>query len=118
MAAGRRSLLPRALARGVYYGLAHRSLISRAVAVKRRYVGWTVGGDPFRTLATGPKRRLRGQRRYIRGVQRRAASFNVDLRPDAWWDLWHYHADWDGWGNRGWSLRCAHLRALATVFQT
>jgi hypothetical protein len=43
--------------------------------------------------------------------------FDLDLRPDMWWDLWHYHADWDGWGNRGWRLRCEHLRALATVFQ-
>lgn len=34
-----------------------------------------------------------------------------------WWDLWHYHADWHGWGNRGWRLRRAHLSALATVFQ-
>jgi hypothetical protein len=61
---------------------------------------------------------LRGQRRYLRGVQRRAASFDLDVRPDMWWDLWHYHADWDGWGNRGWRLRYAHIRALSTVFQT
>jgi hypothetical protein len=60
---------------------------------------------------------LRGQRRYLNGVRRRAASFDLELRPDAWWDLWHYHADWDGWGNRGWKLRREHLRALVTVFQ-
>lgn len=35
-----------------------------------------------------------------------------------WWDLWHYHSDWDGWGNRAWYLRRAHVSALAKVFQT
>jgi hypothetical protein len=34
-----------------------------------------------------------------------------------WWDRWHYHADWEGWGNRGWGVRCAHIRALATVLK-
>ena len=33
-----------------------------------------------------------------------------------WWDLWHYHADWDGRGNLGWRLRRAHFTALAAVF--
>lgn len=76
-----------------------------------------VNGDPFRTSLSGPKRRLRGQGRYFRGVERRAASFELDVRADAWWDHWHYHADWEGWGNRGWRLRRAHLGALITVFQ-
>jgi hypothetical protein len=77
-----------------------------------------MAGDPFCTSLVGPKRRLRGKHRYLRSVQRRAASIDIAPRPDSWWDLWHYHADWDGWGNHGWRLRRAHLSALATVFRT
>jgi hypothetical protein len=31
--------------------------------------------------------------------------------------MWHYHADWSGWGNRGWRHRRPHLVALCTVFR-
>jgi hypothetical protein len=65
-----------------------------------------------------PRRRFRGQRRYFRRVHRDANAFAVDADPDAWWDHWHYHADWPGWGNRGWRYRREHVRALCRVFQT
>ncbi|HUQ02473.1 MAG TPA: hypothetical protein VM261_08260 [Kofleriaceae bacterium] len=64
------------------------------------------------------RRRFRGRKRYFRGVHRDAAAFQLDITPDAWWDLWHYHADWPGWGNLRWRYRVEHLRALARVFQT
>ena len=56
-----------------------------------------------------PRGRFRGQRRYFRGVHRRAAAFHPDPHPGAWWNFWHYHADWPGWGNRGWRYRREHL---------
>ena len=65
-----------------------------------------------------PRKRLRGQRRYFRRIHRDAAAFELDVQPDSWWNLWHYHADWRGWGNRGWRYRLEHLRALCRVFQT
>jgi hypothetical protein len=66
--------------------------------------------------APGPVRKFRGKRRYFRGVGERAAAFSIAPGPSSWWDLWHYHADWPGWGNLRWSYRRAHIRALATVF--
>jgi hypothetical protein len=65
---------------------------------------------------SGPTRKFRGKRRYFRGVAKRAAAFSVAPGPDSWWDLWHYHADWRGWGNLRWSYRRAHLRALSAIF--
>lgn len=68
------------------------------------------------TRARRPRRRFRGKRRYFRRVLRDAASFRIDHGADHWWDLWHYHADWPGWGNVRWRYRREHLRALANVF--
>src|SRR5687768_13346779 len=65
-----------------------------------------------------PRGRFRGRRRYFRRVHRNAAAFQLAITPDAWWDLWHYHADWPGWGNVRWRYRVEHLRALARVFRT
>jgi hypothetical protein len=64
-----------------------------------------------------PRKKFRGKRRYFRRVRRDAESFELEVGADAWWDLWHYHADWPGWGNRGWRYRRAHLQALCTIFQ-
>jgi len=58
---------------------------------------------------------LRGKRRYFRRVHRDAASF--ELHVDAYLDLWHYHADWPGWGTGSWRYRREHLKALCHVFQ-
>jgi len=64
-----------------------------------------------------PTKRFRGKRRYFEAVRRDATAFEVNVSPDAWWDLWHYHADWPGWGNLRWSYRLEHIRALCTVFK-
>ena len=72
----------------------------------------------IRTTSRAPRWRLRGKRRYFRRIQLEAQTFDLDLGPDAWWDLSHYHADWDGWGNAGWRYRRQHIQALARVFST
>ena len=64
------------------------------------------------------RRKLRGKRRYFRAVRMRAAEHRFESGPDAWWDLWHYHADWSGWGNRSWKHRVEHIRALCTVYRS
>jgi hypothetical protein len=64
-----------------------------------------------------PRRKLRGKRRYFRNVRRAAEAFALDVHAGAWWDLWHYHADWRGWGNRSLRHRLEHLRALCTVLR-
>lgn len=65
-----------------------------------------------------PRRKFRGKARYFRRVNRNARNFSLTLGPDFWWDFWHYHADWPGWGNRRWTYRLVHIEALATVFRT
>jgi hypothetical protein len=68
--------------------------------------------------AHAPRKRFRGRRRYFRRVHREASAFELEVTGDAWWDLWHYHADWPGWGNLRGRYRREHLRALCRVFQT
>ena len=70
------------------------------------------------TQSQGPRRRFRGKRRYFRHVQRTAEAFQLEPSGGDGWDLWHYHADWRGWGNLRWRHRKEHIRALARVFAT
>jgi hypothetical protein len=65
-----------------------------------------------------PRRAFREQRRYFRRVHRLAAAWSPVIEPAAWWQAWHYHADWPGWGNRRHRWRREHLRALCRVFRT
>lgn len=64
------------------------------------------------------KRRFRGQKRYYLRIQRKAQEFVPDLAPEHWYDYWHYHADWPGYGNLSWKHRKAHLAAYYQVFKT
>ena len=64
-----------------------------------------------------PREKFRGRSRYFRRIVQRAESFQLNIEEDSWWDYWHYHADWPGWGNRGWAYRIQHLRALCVVFR-
>jgi hypothetical protein len=63
-----------------------------------------------------PKKKLRGRGRYIRKMLTEATTQRVGAGHSEWYDQWHYHADWDGYGNLGWPLRETILRALATAF--
>jgi hypothetical protein len=62
-----------------------------------------------------PVRKVRGQRRYYRSLDRKAARFHVELR--GWYDLKHWHVDWGGLGNFSWRGRRAHLAALFTMYR-
>ena len=64
------------------------------------------------------RRRFRGQKRYYQQIQRKAQDFRPDLSAGHWYDFWHYHADWPGYGNQGWKHRRSHIQALCTVFRT
>lgn len=35
---------------------------------------------------------------------------------DSWFDFWHTHADWDGEGNKNWSIRENYLNELLKIF--
>jgi hypothetical protein len=64
------------------------------------------------------RKKFRGQSRYFRKVLRTAKNFSLTPTAEDWWDNWHYHADWPGWGNVKWSYRLGHFKALAKVFDT
>jgi len=61
-------------------------------------------------------KKLRGGRRYYRALTSRAESFRIDLSETSWYDLWHTHFDWCGYGRRGRRHRRPHLEALFTAF--
>ena len=61
--------------------------------------------------------RFRGQRRYFRHLARTAEGFDPGLTPASWADFSHVHLDWEGWGNRRWRYRRAHLEALVRVYR-
>lgn len=63
-----------------------------------------------------PRKKFRGKKRYFRSVQRAAAEYSFSPELSRWWDYWHYHADWPGWGNVSWAYRRAHIAALCLVF--
>lgn len=62
-------------------------------------------------------KKLRGVSRYVRRLNSTANSFSVKLTDDNWFDLWHYHFDWHGYGRRDWALRQLHLKALFVAFE-
>ena len=64
-----------------------------------------------------PRKRFRGKRRYYRRVLQKAQTFSLSLGGGGWFDAWHYHADWPGYGNLGWRHRKLHIEALCLVFR-
>jgi hypothetical protein len=63
-----------------------------------------------------PKKKFRGKKRYFNEVIASANQFTPDFEEDSWYDAWHYHADWDGYGNIGWSYRKRYIEALCIIF--
>ena len=61
-------------------------------------------------------KKLRGGRRYYAKLKERSATFAVDLEASQWYDLWHKHFDWYGYGRRDRRARQAHRTALFTAF--
>lgn len=45
-------------------------------------------------------------------------ELNLDFTggPKSWFDFWHTHVDWDGKGNKGWTIREKYLKQLLKTF--
>lgn len=45
-------------------------------------------------------------------------KLNLDFSggPKSWFDLWHTHVDWDGKGNKNWTIRKKYLIQLRDTF--
>lgn len=69
------------------------------------------------TKVCGPRKKLRGKRRRLRALRIAAECFSLDVREGNWWDLWHKHVDWAGYGNTMVGLRRAYVSALLIMFQ-
>lgn len=65
---------------------------------------------------TGVKK-LRGGKRYYKGLRERASTFGLDLDSGRTYDLWHKHFDWHGHSRRGVRHRAEHLAALFVAFK-
>ncbi len=63
------------------------------------------------------KKKFRGQNRYFKKLFEKAASLTIDIGDSDWYDQWHSHIDWDGYGNLRWRFRLLHLQALAVSFK-
>ncbi len=72
----------------------------------------------FQSRHKAPRKKFRGKARYFRKITRSAREFSLAPGVGPYCDFWHYHADWPGWGNISWSIRFAHIKALAEVFCT
>jgi hypothetical protein len=62
-----------------------------------------------------PHGKVRGRRRYYRGILRDAAR--VEVRESGWYDRMHWHVDLPGLGNASWRERRSHLVALFAMFR-
>jgi hypothetical protein len=71
----------------------------------------------LQTKHLAPSKKFRNQPRYFRKAMRAAGAFELSPVEERRWDYWHYHADWDGYGNLSWDVRLAYLGALAIVFR-
>jgi hypothetical protein len=62
-------------------------------------------------------RKFRGQKRYYKNLLENDLDLyfhNLDFH--SWFDLWHDHPDWNGYGNISWKHRHKHLKALIRRF--
>jgi hypothetical protein len=51
-------------------------------------------------------------------VREQTDSVELKTSPDAWYDLWHTHVDWDGLGNSDAEFRKQSLAKLFRLFES
>ena len=62
-------------------------------------------------------KKFRGKKRYYKNLLNKDLDVyfgNLDF--DSWFDFWHDHPDWYGYGNFSWKQRKQHLEALILQF--
>jgi hypothetical protein len=69
------------------------------------------GEDPVQHRPHG---KVRGRRRYYRGILREATR--IELGENGWYDRMHWHVDRRGLGNSSWRERRSHLVALFAMY--
>lgn len=64
-------------------------------------------------------KKFRGKRRYFRNLWRETKVNNYDLKieKDSWFDLWHTHLDFYGYGNNNLKIRKEHMKANIALYK-
>ena len=54
--------------------------------------------------------KIKGLKRYYRKLEQKCQNdFLLDLDFNSWFDLWHTHLDWYGYGDLSWKQRKTHF---------
>lgn len=63
-------------------------------------------------------KKIRGKRRYFRNLKRKeqVAYYELDFSEDSWFDFWHTHLDFDGYGNQSVKIRKEHIKSQLKLF--
>lgn len=61
-------------------------------------------------------KKFRGKRKYYAKIEKVIDEYNLDTSHDSWYEFWHIHIDWRGYGNLGWRHRKQHLVVLFKIF--
>lgn len=59
-------------------------------------------------------KKFRGKRRYFRNLemQEQVEEHDLDFGKDSWFDYWHTHLDWYGYGNDSMKIRRQHTKSF------
>lgn len=63
-------------------------------------------------------KKFRGKRRYFRNLWRQTTTelSIVDFDEEGWFNLWHIHLDFYGYGNDGLKIRREHIKAHIALY--
>ncbi|MCM3363705.1 hypothetical protein ACTNDN_06400 [Niallia sp. HCP3S3_B10] len=65
-------------------------------------------------------KKFRGKKRYFRNLWRdlNAEQYDLDFSQDAWFDAWHTHLDFYGYGNHSGKIRREHIKAHIFLYNS
>lgn len=65
-------------------------------------------------------KKFRGKKRYFRNLWREttAEQYDLDFRKEGWFDLWHTHLDFYGFGNNKLKIRKEHIKAHLALYNS
>lgn len=65
-------------------------------------------------------KKFRGKKRYFRNLWRELAvkPYKLDFGKESWFDLWHTHLDFYGFGNHSLKIRREHIKAHIALYSS
>lgn len=63
-------------------------------------------------------KKFRGKRRYFHNLEKEThiKNYELDFDGNSWFDFWHTHLDYYGYGNYSIKIRKQHLKGLFNLF--